>query len=130
MVQGADGREWGVARLHDVPPVKADWPATWKSVRHHFAISGFGVNGVSKDAGGVLIPEHDETASGQEELFFVHEGEVEATLDGEAVRVPAGSIVAVGPAVRRTFKAAASPTTLLIVGSPPGKAYEMPEFER
>jgi quercetin dioxygenase-like cupin family protein len=130
MVNGAEGREWGVARLHDVPPVRPDWPATWKSVRHHFGITGFGVNGVSKDAGGVLIPEHDETASGQEELFFVHEGEVEATLDGEQVRVPAGSMVAVGPGVRRTFTAAASPTTLLVVGGPPGMPYAMPEWER
>ena len=61
---------------NEIPPVKPDWPATWKSVRHHFGISAFGINAVTKDAGNVLIPEHDERSSGQEELYFVHAGEV------------------------------------------------------
>ena len=73
---------------NEIPPVKPDWPATWKSVRHHFGISAFGMNAVTKDAGNVLIPEHDERSSGQEELYFVHAGEVRATLDGEAVTIP------------------------------------------
>src|SRR5207302_10594797 len=79
-----------VAAVDEIPPVKADWPATWKSVRHHFGITGFGVNAVTKDADNVLIPEHDETESGQEELYFVHRGEVKATIDGEEQTVGEG----------------------------------------
>src|SRR5919199_3165123 len=104
---------WQVADVKEVPPVKPDWPATWKSVRHHFGITAFGINAVSKDEGNVLIPEHDEAESGQQEVYFVHEGEAVATLDGEQVRVPAGSAVAIEPGTKRKVEAAASPTTLL-----------------
>jgi uncharacterized cupin superfamily protein len=85
-----EGTGWKAEDVNAIPPVKPDWPATWKSVRHHFGITSFGVNAVTKDAGNVLIPEHDERESGQEELYFVHAGEVQATLDGEAVTIPAG----------------------------------------
>ena len=129
MGTAAKGYGWGMADLKEIPPVLPDWPATWKSIRHHFGITAFGINAVSKDAGGVLIPEHDETESGQQEVFFVHEGEAIATLAGEEVRVPAGAIVAVEPRTKRKFEAAASPTTLIVVGSPVGRAYELPEWE-
>ena len=47
---------WQIADINEIPPVKPDWPATWKSVRHHFGITAFGVNAVTKDEGNVLIP--------------------------------------------------------------------------
>jgi mannose-6-phosphate isomerase-like protein (cupin superfamily) len=121
---------WKSASVHEIPPVKPDWPATWKSVRHHFSITAFGVNAVSKDAGNVLVPEHDESQSGQQELFFVHEGAAIATLDGEQIDVSAGTFVAVEPGTKRKFEAAASPTTLIVVGSPVGRAYEIGDWEK
>ena len=121
---------WQLAAIDDIPPVKEDWPATWKSVRHHFGITSFGINAVTKDEGNVLIPEHDETGSGQEELYFVHRGEALATLDGEQVHVPAGTVVSCGPAAKRKFEAAASPTTLIVIGGTPGKAYEVGPWEQ
>ena len=70
----AQGTGWKIELVDDVPPVKPDWPATWKSIRNHFGITAFGINAVTKDAGNVLIPEHDERASGQQEIYFVHVG--------------------------------------------------------
>ena len=110
--------------------MKPDWPATWKSVRHRFGITAFGINGVSKDAGEVLVPEHDETASGQQEVVFVFEGEALVTVDGEEHRAAAGTIMAFEPEVRRKIAAAASPTTLLLVGGTPGKAYDVGAWEK
>ena len=43
------GTGWKSTSVHEIPPVKPDWPATWKSVRHHFGITAFGINAVSKD---------------------------------------------------------------------------------
>jgi mannose-6-phosphate isomerase-like protein (cupin superfamily) len=121
---------WKTASVNEIPPVKPDWPATWKSVRHHFEITAFGINAVSKDAGNVLIPEHDESESGQQEIFFVHEGEAVATLDGEEVRAPAGTFIACEPGTTRKLEAAASPTTVVVVGAPVGRAYEVGPWER
>lgn len=125
-----EGEGWQVAVLKDIPPVKADWPSEWKSVRHHLGISAFGINAVSKGAGETLTPEHDELASNQQEVFFVHEGEATAILDGHEVIVRTGEIVAVEPRVKRSFVARVTPTTLLVVGSPVGAAYELPDWEQ
>ena len=119
-----------IEHVDDVPPVKPDWPATWKSLRHHFNINAFGINAVTKDAGKVLIPEHNEAQSGQQEIYFVHKGEVTVTLNGEQMTAAEGSVVAVEPATLRKFEAAASPTTLLVVGATPGHPYEVGEWER
>jgi mannose-6-phosphate isomerase-like protein (cupin superfamily) len=126
----ASGNGWKIEDLDEVPPVKPDWPATWKSVRHHFGLTAFGINGVTKDAGAVLIPEHDERESGQEEVYFVHAGEATATLDGKQVTAGAGAVIAVEPGVRRKIEAAASPTTLLCIGGTPGRAYQVGSWEQ
>ena len=130
MSVAAKGNGWEAAAVNEIPPVKPDWPTTWKSVRHHFGITAFGVNAVTKDAGNVLIPEHDESESGQEELYFVHAGAVTATLDGEPVEVPEGGFIAVEPAVRRKIESTASPTTLICVGATPGAAYQVGDWEK
>jgi uncharacterized cupin superfamily protein len=126
----AAGTGWQVEQVDDVPPVKPDWPSTWKSIRHHMGITAFGINAVTKDAGNVLVPAHDETDSGQQEVYFVHAGEVAATLDGERVLVPAGGVLGVEPGVTRTLEATASPTTVVCVGGTPGRAYEIGDWER
>jgi quercetin dioxygenase-like cupin family protein len=121
---------WQVADVDEIPPVKDDWPATWKSVRHHFGITGFGVNAVTKDAGQVLIPEHTEDESGQEELYFVHRGGVLATVGGDEVSLPAGSFLHCEPGVARKLESTESPTTLLAIGGTPGQAYEVGPWEQ
>jgi mannose-6-phosphate isomerase-like protein (cupin superfamily) len=124
------GSGWKVAAIDEIPPVKDDWPATWKSVRHHFGITSFGVNAVTKDEDKVLIPEHDHAETGEQELYVVLAGEATATLDGEQVQVPAGSAVGVEGGTRRKFESAASPTTLMVIGGTPGQAYEIGEWEQ
>jgi quercetin dioxygenase-like cupin family protein len=128
MAEHGDG--WQVAAIDDIPPVNPDWPATWKSVRHHFGITAFGVNAVTKDAGNVLIPEHEHAATGEQELYVIQRGVAMATLDGEEVEVPAGSAVAVEGPVRRKFEATVSPTTLIVIGAIPGQVYEVGAWEK
>ena len=104
MSVAATGSGWKTAAVNEIPPVKPDWPATWKSVRHHFGITAFGVNAVTKDTGNVLIPEHDESESGQQELYFVHAGTFEMRFgDGSSHRMEAGAVARVDPATVRSF---------------------------
>jgi uncharacterized cupin superfamily protein len=124
------GNGWQAALVDEIPPVRPEWGSTWKSVRHYFGIDGYGINAATKDAGEVLIPEHDESESGQKEIFFVHAGEVTATVNGEEVTLPAGTFIAVEPAAKRQFVAASSPTTLIVVGAPSGRVYEIPGWEK
>lgn len=126
---GQEGTGWKVAAIDDIPPVKPEWPATWKSIRHYFGITAFGVNAVTKDAGSVLIPEHEHAATGEQELYVIQRGVAMATLDGTEVEVPAGGAVAVEGNVRRKFEATVSPTTLIVIGAIPGRAYEIGDWE-
>ena len=121
---------WKIADVDEIPPVTSDWPATWKSIRAYFGVEAYGINGVTKEAGKVLIPEHDETASGQQELYFVHKGQVKATLDGEEQTVDEGGIIYCAPETKRKIESLASPTTLLCIGGTPGKAYEIGPWEK
>ena len=122
----AGGRYW-VKRLDELPLVPTDDPAEfdWYPIQHHLGFGAFGVNGFGGDAGTVLVAEHDERESAQEELYVVVEGTVTFTLDGESRQVPSVSFVAVpDPAVTRAAVAAEDGTLLLAIGAPAGSGFE------
>jgi hypothetical protein len=109
---------YAVRRLDEVPTVPgAD--LRWHPLQHHFRLSAFGANVfVAESAGDQLIAEHDEIASGQEELYVVLRGAVRFLLDGEEFTSQALSVVAVtDPSVRRAARAAERGATLLALGA-------------
>lgn len=100
------------------------WPH-WIPIRHRFAIDTFGVNGYRRNAGEGLVPEHDETASGAPELYYVASGHAMFTVDGDEVDAPAGTCVWVpDPATRRSADAKTDETVVLAIGAAAaGQAY-------
>ena len=68
------------------------WPH-WIPVRHHFGIETFGINIWRVQDDGTVIPEHDESASGAPELYYVVEGQATFTVAGDEVDAPAGTCV-------------------------------------
>lgn len=121
---------WKIANIQDIGPVKDSWSADWHSVRHYFGITGFGINAATKNAGDSITPEHDEAGDGQQEVFVVLEGNAEFTLDGKKVIAKKQDIIFAEPKVRRSAKALASPTTVLIIGGAPGKPYKVGDWEK
>ena len=110
--------------LREIPLVadgESDDP-DWHPLQYFFGLTAFGANVfVAGTEGQTLVDEHDERASGQEELYVVLAGEAEFELDGEKVRVARGAVVAVPePSVRRRAVACLSGTTLLVIGAAPG----------
>ena len=72
-----------------------------------------------------LISEHDESGSGQEELYVVLAGAAAFTLDGERIEAPAMTAVAIRDAsVRRSATATQGDTILLAIGAPARDAFE------
>ena len=111
-----------IRRLADVPTVTdgdADDP-DWHPLTHHFGLTAFGLNAfVARAAGQELVSEHDETGSGQEEVYVVLEGVARFWLDEVASDVPAGSVVVLrDPATRRRAVALEPGTSLLALGGP------------
>ena len=116
-----------VKRLDELPLVPTDDPDDfdWYPVQHHLRLGAFGVNAFGGDDGTVLVAEHDERESEQEELYVVVEGTVRFTLDGEPVQASAVTFVAVPePGTRRGAVAAENGTLLLAVGAPKGSGFE------
>jgi hypothetical protein len=100
------------------------WPH-WIPIRHHFAIQTFGMNAYRRNAGEGVVPEHDESDSGDPELYYVASGHATFTVAGEEVDAPAGTCVWVADAnARRSAVAQADETVVLAVGAGrPGEAF-------
>jgi uncharacterized cupin superfamily protein len=109
---------YAVKRLDEVPRVAEDGPE-WFPLSHHFGLTGFGANVFRADAPDVeLVEQHDETASGQEELFLLIAGDAVFELDGEPFELTAPAVVAVpDPHVRRAARSRSAGATLLALGA-------------
>jgi quercetin dioxygenase-like cupin family protein len=98
--------------------------STWRLARKALGTAAFGFNLVEIGPGG-QIPEHDESGSGQVELYVVLEGEAVMRLDGEDHPAPAGTFASIEPPVSRTIlNRSESPVTALLIGVQPEGGYE------
>ncbi len=77
--------------------------STWRLARKALGTSAFGFNLVEIEPGG-QIPEHDEAASGQVELYVVLEGEAVLRIEGEDHPAPAGTFASIEPPASRTIR--------------------------
>jgi hypothetical protein len=112
---------WSVSAVTSIPKVwdtESGDPA-WYPLQHALGIDTFGVNlFVATSADQLLVEEHDERASGQQELYLVIEGQTVFELDGEELQVDRGTALAVtDPSVRRAARAVDAGAALLIVGA-------------
>ena len=111
-----------IARLEEIPQVTDGAPddPDWHAIAHHFRLTAFGLNAfVAREAGQELVGKHDETASGQEEVYVVTAGRALVTLDGAASEVSAGTVIALtDPATTRLVVALEPGTTLVAIGAP------------
>jgi uncharacterized cupin superfamily protein len=100
----------------------------WSLVRRSLGCRSFGVNLVEIEPGG-SIPEHDETARDQEELFFVISGSPALVINGQEHPAPSGTFARVDPAHRRTVRNVGSEScSVLIVSAPTTSGYTPMEW--
>jgi quercetin dioxygenase-like cupin family protein len=97
---------------------------TWRLARKALGTSAFGFNLVEIGPGGQM-PEHDESGSGQVELYIVLEGEAVMRLDGEDHPAPAGTFASIEPpASRAILNRSDAAVTALLIGVDPSGGYE------
>jgi tetratricopeptide (TPR) repeat protein len=106
-------------------------PDGWSPVRKQLGVQAFGVNAwTARDAGGAVIPEHDELPSGHEELYLVVAGHALFNVAGEEIDAPNGTLVFVpDPATKRGAVAREAGTTVFALGARPGAAYRPRAWE-
>ena len=113
------------AHLDDLDSFPGPGSLTWQPVRSRFDIRAFGCNAyTAQKAGDHVVDPHDEEGEfgeeGQQELYFVHRGCAEFTIDDETFRAPAGTYVWLpDPAAHREATAVEEGTTVLSFGGPP-----------
>ena len=92
------------------------------AVRHALGYRAAGMNAWSADAGGQLVPPHEED-SGNEELYVVVRGRATFTIGDETAEGPAGTLVFVPPETHRTAVADEDGTIVLAIGATVGQPF-------
>jgi mannose-6-phosphate isomerase-like protein (cupin superfamily) len=92
-------------------------------VRRRLNVTAFGINWYELGPG-QTGREHDESASGQEEVYVIVRGSGTMKIDGEVVPLRTGTFVRVDPGSTRVPTAGDAGLTFVAVGSPPGQSYE------
>jgi uncharacterized cupin superfamily protein len=114
------------ARIDELPSL---WDGFARLVRPGLGLSAFGAN-VMNLPPDYATKSHDESASGQEELYVCLAGSGTVVLDddGTELALDGDRLAAVGPGVSRTLKSGPQGLRVLIVGGTPGSAYEPPAW--
>lgn len=119
-----------VARLEELDPITV-WEGVLRvPLRERLGIRAFGSNAYTAVEPGQTVVEPHEHAGpgGQEELYVVLAGRAAFTVNGRELDAPAGTLVFVRPACRRSATAREAGTTVLVVGAPPDEAYSAPPW--
>ena len=112
--------------IHELPSL---WDGFARLVRPGLGLSAFGVNIMNLPAD-YSTKSHNESESGQEELYVALAGSGAVVLDesGERLALDGDHLAAVGPSVARTLTSGPEGLRVLIIGATPGQPYEPPEW--
>lgn len=110
----------------DFEEMEGSGGCTWHLARKSLGAEAFGFNIVDIDPGGE-IPAHDESESGQEEVFIVLEGEGTIVAGDDEHPAPAGTFCVYAPETHRTIRnTSEAPLRALLIGVAPDSSYEAP----
>lgn len=116
------------AAIDELPDL---WDGFARLVREGTGITAFGVQ-IMNLPPDYSTKSHDESGSGQEELYVALRGSGAVLIDesGERLVLDADHLVKVDPAVARTLTSGPEGLRVLCVGGTPGQAYEVPEWTK
>jgi quercetin dioxygenase-like cupin family protein len=118
----ADG--YTIKHRDEFETMEGSGESTWMLARKTLGTDCFGYNLVEIGPGG-QIPEHDETGSGEVEVYVILDGDATMRLDGEDHSAPAGTFASMAPGVTRTIiNRSDAPVTALLIGVQPDGGYE------
>ena len=105
------------------------WDGFMRMVRPGLGLSAFGAN-IMNLPPDYTTRSHDESGSGQEELYVCLAGAGWVVLDdsGERLALDAEHLAAVGPGTARSLSSGREGLRVLCIGSTPGAAYQPPSY--
>jgi quercetin dioxygenase-like cupin family protein len=115
---------YSIKHRDDFEQMEGSGESTWMLARKTLGTECFGYNLVEIGPGG-QIPEHDESGSGQVELYVILDGDAVLRLDGEDHQAPAGTFASLEPEATRTIlNRSEAPVTAMVIGVKPEGGYE------
>jgi uncharacterized cupin superfamily protein len=97
----------------------------WTALNRALGLTGFGINAFVADLDERTDTGHDESDSGQQELYIVVTGAAVITVDGvEHVARPGTLVSAPDPATTRSIRVLERGTRIVCLGSLPGTGDE------
>jgi quercetin dioxygenase-like cupin family protein len=106
----------------DVDEIPYLW-GTFKPVRHHLGATAFGFTQIDFPPDKVGN-EHDETGTGQEEVYLTLAGSGTLEIGGDTVEMKPGRYILVPPDAKRRPAAGSDGMSFLVIGGVPGGVYE------
>jgi uncharacterized cupin superfamily protein len=120
--------DYAIKHRDEFESMEGSGDTTWRLARKALGTSAFGFNLVEIEPGG-QIPEHDESGSGQVELYAILEGEAILRIDGEEHPAPAGTFASIEPPPSRTIlNRSEAPVTALLIGVHPAGDFTPASF--
>lgn len=116
--------------LSRIDDMEAVFFGSFKRARATLGVESFGMQVIDFPPNATQYPEHDETGSGQEEVFVVLRGDGEIEIDGERHAIDPETMIRVGPGPKRKIWPGGQGMRLLALGGCPGKLYEAPEITK
>ena len=117
-----------VVRLSETPEI-ANEAGRWQPLNQSLGITAFGVNGVVRDPEDGIDTVHDESDSGQQEVFVVVAGRAAFRIGDDEVEAGPGDVVAVpDPAESRDYWALEPGTRIVCFGAAPGEPHPYGEW--
>jgi mannose-6-phosphate isomerase-like protein (cupin superfamily) len=113
-----------------IDEMDAGFGGAFKRVRAELGVESFGVQVLDLPPNLEQFPEHDHSASGQEEVYVAMRGTGWIEVDGERVDIDPDTVVRVGPQATRKIFTGPEGMRILALGGVPGKVYEPPEASR
>jgi mannose-6-phosphate isomerase-like protein (cupin superfamily) len=103
------------------------WDGFARLVRPGLDITAFGAN-IMNLPPDYSTKSHDESESGQQELYVALQGSGTVDIDGQQLPLDADHLVKVDPGTPRVLSSGAAGLRVLCVGGVPGGVYEPPEW--
>ena len=101
-------------------PTIATGYGRWQPLNGPLEVGGFGISAIVCDPGEEFDIEHDESESGQQEVYIVVAGRAAFEIGDETVEAGPGDVVsAPNPMARRTYRPLEPGTRIVCVGARP-----------
>jgi hypothetical protein len=98
----------------------------YKRARAELGVSSFGLQVIDMPPNFDRYPDHDETASGQEEVYMVMRGGGEIEIEGERFPLDPDHMVRVAAEPKRKVWPGPDGIRMVVIGGVPGGVYEAP----